>query len=187
MDIPWGSDIANRFITNVSLVTTNGSHGHNIMACEWMQQLSYRPALIGISLSPRHASFENIRETKEFGLAIASTNQSILCSVAGKESGKKVNKISISEELGYKFHPAKKIKALLLEGASANLECKLLKDIPMGDHTLFVGDVIEGHVIPEEKSLSHHSGKYWEMTSVLEKPSIETREKIKTLFEKYKK
>lgn len=187
MEITWGSDIANRFITNVGLVTTNGSHGHNIMACEWTQQLSYRPALIGISLNPRHASFENIRETKEFGLAIASTHQAVLCSVAGNESGKKVNKITIAQELGYTFYPAKKINTLLPEGASVNLECKLVKEIPIGDHTLFVGEVIEGNIIPEERSLSYHCGKYWEMTSVLEKPTSELREKIKMLFEKHKK
>ena len=187
MDIPWGSDIANRFITNVGLVTTHGTHGHNIMACEWTHHLSYKPALIGIALHPRHASYDNIRESKEFGISLTSTLQSVLASVAGKESGKKVNKVSIAEELGFNFYTAKKIGVMMVQDASVNLECKLFQEIPLGDHTLFVGEVIEGSVHPEEKPLSYHSGKYWDMTSVLEKPTNELREQIKILFEKHKK
>src|ERR1051325_1484955 len=120
MDIPWGSDIAFRFITNVGLVTTNGPYGHNIMACEWTHHLSYKPALVGVSLHPRHASFDNIKTTKEFGICIASTHQTILSSLAGRESGKIFNKIKIAEELGFTFSPAKKINTLLVEGEKVN-------------------------------------------------------------------
>ena len=187
MDIPWGSDIANRFITNVGLVTTHGTHGHNIMACEWTHHLSYKPALIGISLHPRHASHNHIKETKEFGIAITSIHQSVLSSLAGKDSGKKFNKIKIAEELGYKFFPAKNINVMMIENASVNLECKLHQEIPLGDHTLFVGEVIAASFSPEAKPLAYHAGKYWDMTSTLEKSSDELREKIKNLFEKYKK
>ena len=187
MDIPWGSDIANRFITNVGLVTTHGVHGHNIMACEWTHHLSYKPALIGISLHPRHASFANIKETKEFGISITSTQQSVLASVAGRESGKIFNKIKVAEELGFKFYPAKTIGALMVQDAAVNLECKLFQEIALGDHTLFVGEVIEGSLTAEEKPLAYHYGKYWDMTTTLEKPVPEMREKIKNLFEKYKK
>ena len=188
MDIPWGSDIAHRFITNVGLVTTHGAiHGHNIMACEWTHHLSYKPALVGISLHPRHASFDNIKASKEFGINLTSIHQSVLSSVAGKESGKIFNKIKVAEELGFKFYPAKNIGTMMVQGASVNLECKLFQEIPLGDHTLFVGEVLEGSLNPEEKPLSYHSGKYWEMTSTLEKSNPELREKIKMLFEKHKK
>ena len=187
MEIPWGSDIANCFITNVGLITTHGIHGHNIMACEWTHHLSYKPALIGISVSPRHATHDHIKTTKEFGVCIASKDQSVLSSIAGKESGKIVDKIKIAEELGFKFSPAKNINAMMIEGASVNLECKLHQEILLGDHTFFVGEVIEGGFNPEAKPLAYHAGKYFDMTSTLEKPSAEVREKIKILFEKYKK
>lgn len=187
MDIPWGSDIANRFITNVGLVTTNGTYGHNVMACEWTHHLSYKPALIGVSVNPRHATYGNIKATKEFGVCVASTLQSVLSSITGKESGKRFDKIKIAEELGIKFSPAKKINTMMIEGASVSLECKLHQEIVLGDHTLFVGEVIEGSFNPEVKPLAYHRGKYWDMTTILEKPSPELTEKIKVLFEKHKK
>jgi len=187
MDIPWGSNIANSFVTNVGLVTSYGTHGHNIMACEWTHHLSYKPGLIGVSVHPRHATHDNIKETKEFGICIASVQQSVLSSVAGKDSGKKFDKMKILEELGFKFFSAKKIRAMLVEGTAVCMECKLHSEIPLGDHTLFVGEVIESVFNPEEKPLAYHGGKYQEMTSAPEKPSAGLREKINLLFEKHKK
>ena len=187
MKIPWGSEIANRFITNVGLITTYGDHGHNIMACEWTHHLSYDPALVGIALHPRHATHAHIKASKEFGICIASIHQSELSSIAGKGSGKIYNKINIAKELGYDFVSSKKINALMVAGASANLECILHQEIHLGDHTLFVGEVIEGSFTAETKPLGYHAGKYWEMSSSLVKPSEIQRGKINLLFEKYKK
>ena len=182
MEIHWGSDIANRFITNVGLVTSNGVHGHNIMACEWTFQISYKPGLVGIGINPRHATHDNIKDTKEFGVCIASAHQSWLSAIAGKETGKRYDKIKVAEAMGFKFYPAKTIDVLLTEGASANLECKLFREISLGDHTIFIGEVLEGSVTADVKPLAYHSGKYWEMVSPLDKPSGEIREKIKELF-----
>ncbi len=187
MNIPWGSDIANRFITNIGLVTTNGIHGHNIMACEWTFHLSYGPALIGVSVNQRHATHIHIRETKEFGVCIASINQSMLSSIAGRGSGKMFDKIKVAEKLGFKFSPAKSINVMMPEGSAVNLECKLFSEIALGDHTLFVGEVIEGSVNPQEKPLAYHSGRYWDMVAAQEKPSAEVREKIKMLIEQHVK
>jgi len=185
MDIPWGSEISNRFITNIGLVTSNGVHGHNIMACEWTYQLSYKPALIGVLINPRHSSHANIEETKEFGVCIASTHQTVLSSVAGKASGNKHDKIKIAEELGFTFSLAKTINVMMPESAASRMECKLVNKITLGDHTLFVGEVMAGSFNTEVKPLAHHAGKYWDMTSTLEKPTTELREKVKILFEKF--
>jgi flavin reductase (DIM6/NTAB) family NADH-FMN oxidoreductase RutF len=68
-----------------------------------------------------------------------------------------------------------------------NLECKLFSEIVLGDHTLFVGEVVEGNVNPEEKPLAYHLGRYWDMVAALEKPSAEVREKIKALIEQHVK
>lgn len=187
MDIPWGSEIATKFITNVGLVTSDGVHGQNIMACEWTHHLSYKPALIAVCLHPRHASFDNIRETKEFGLCIASTKQTVLASVAGRESGKNFNKIKILEELGFQFYPAKNIKPMLVKDAVVAFECKLFQEIPLGDHTMFVGEIIEASLTPQKEPLAYHQGKYWAMNQPLEKPSNEMRERIKSLFEANKR
>jgi flavin reductase (DIM6/NTAB) family NADH-FMN oxidoreductase RutF len=187
MDILFGSDIANCFITNVGLVASNGPHGQNIMACEWTFHLSYRPAIIGIGINPRHATHDNIKATGEFAVCIASIHQSVLSSIAGRETGKTHDKIKVAESMGVVFSPAKTIDVLLPAGVAAWMECKLHSEIALGDHTLFAGEVVDGGVNASEKPIAYHSGRYWDMVSSLEKPSADVREKIKLLFTQNKK
>ena len=42
--------------------------------------------------------------------------------------------------------PAKKVKAPIIRECIAHLECKVVKEITIGDHTLFLGKVIAAYV-----------------------------------------
>lgn len=186
MDIQWGSEISEKFTTNVGLITSDGPHGPNIMSAEWTHHVSYRPGLIAIHLGHRKATLENIRETKEFGVNITSMDQNIIASVSGSTTGREVDKISALKELGFKFYPAKKIKTLMVEGAAMNAECKLIKEIELGDHVMLVGDVIEASASDKE-SLAYHKGKYWIMDNNVKKPSDKERGRIREILEKHRK
>ena len=50
MELPWNDPRSNKFVTIIGLITSSGSSGPNIMACEWTYHLSYKPELIAISL-----------------------------------------------------------------------------------------------------------------------------------------
>ena len=52
MEVPWNDPRSNKFVTIIWLITSSGSSGPNIMACEWTHHLSYKPELIVISLGP---------------------------------------------------------------------------------------------------------------------------------------
>ena len=139
MDLPWGDERTKQFITNVGLITSTGPHGNNIMAAEWTHHISYSPGLIAVCIRPSDASYENIHATKEFGVNIAATDQATLASVAGGSTGREVDKIAALKELGFTFSKAKQIKSLMVEGAVLIIECKVVKEISLGDHILFVG------------------------------------------------
>lgn len=186
MDLPWGDERTEKFITNVGLVTSDGPFGSNVMAVEWTHHISYKPGLIAISLGPNKATVQNIRESKEFGVNICSVDQSVLASVSGGYSAKEFDKIGALKELGFKFYKAKKIKPLLIEGAAMNAECKLIKEISLGDHIMFFGEVVQATASTMEP-LAYFNGKYWKMTQTLQKPSDEERAKIRAVVEKYKK
>jgi flavin reductase (DIM6/NTAB) family NADH-FMN oxidoreductase RutF len=187
MDIPWGSEISNKFITNIGLITTTGPHGQDVMAAEWTHHVSYRPGLIAVSVGPSHATHENIAQTEEFGISICSTDQTVLSSISGGYSAREYDKISALQELGFEFYPAKTIKTLMVKGACANIECRLFKTIPLGDHTMFVGEATEGVSDATKEPLSYHAGKYWKMSMNLPKPSQQEREKIRSILEKYRR
>jgi flavin reductase (DIM6/NTAB) family NADH-FMN oxidoreductase RutF len=185
MDLPWGDERCKKFITNVGLVTSNGPNGENIMACEWTHHISYSPGLIAVCLRSGKATHENISETKEFGVSITATDQSIMASVAGGSSGKDVDKIRALEELGFKFCKAKKINTLMVEGAVVNIECKLVEKLDLGSHTMFVGEVQEATLNDGKEPLAYHGGKYFKIGEQIGKPSEDVLQKIKELVKKY--
>ena len=186
-DLPWGSEQSFAFITNVGLITSSGPNGQNIMAAEWTHQISYEPGMVAICIGDESATAENIRKTKEFGISISSIDQNVLVSVAGGASGKNTDKIKVLEELGFKFHKAKKIKALMVDGAVLNVECKLINEMPLGDHIMFVGEALEASVNKNKEPLALHKGMYWKMTETIQKPSPEARGNIKKIIEKFSK
>lgn len=185
MNISWGSDEAHKFVTNVGLITSNGPHGPNIMACEWTHHVSYSPGLIAVCIGFDSTTNANIKKTKEFGVSLCSVEQSVLSSIAGSSSGKETDKIKALEEMGFKFYKAKKIAAPMVKDAALNVECKLFKEIVLGDHTMFVGEAVA--VDSGKEPLAFHGGRYWKLTQTLEKPSEKEREEFKKIIEKHKK
>ena len=60
----------------------------------------------------------------------------------GKTSGRDVDKF---KESGLTPAPAKKVKVPIIKECVAHLECNLLNQFEIGDHTLFVGEVIAAY------------------------------------------
>lgn len=187
MDLPWGDEISVKFITNVGLITTDGPIGPNVMACEWTHHISYKPGLIAVCIHQRDATDKNIEATKEFGVNLCSTDQSVMASVAGGYTGKKHNKVDALKKLGFEFYEAKKIKPPMIKGASVNIECKLFKKMKLGSHIMFVGEVVEASNNPGKEPLAYHKGKYWIIDKNVEKPSDEERERTKKTINEFKR
>ena len=187
MDLPFGSDASKAFLTNVGLITSNGPWGPNVMSAEWTHHISYEPGLIAICPSKKSATYENIHASKEFGVSIASSDQNVLTSVAGNYTGKKVNKIELLKELGFRFYQATSIKAPMVEGTTLNVECKLIDERAMGDHMLLIGEALEVSAHPEKTSIILSKGKYWHFGEQISKPPQKELDRIDTIVEAHGK
>jgi len=185
VDLTWNDERSNQFLTNVGLIRSDGPFGQNVMACEWTHHISDQPGLIAVSLGHTKATVENIRTSKEFGVNLCASDQSILASVAGGYTGSMYDKVNALKEIGFEFYKAKKINSLMVKEAALNIECRLYKEITLGDHITFVGEVVEASNNPDKVPLAYHKGKYWAMDTNLVKPSMEERERIKKVVEKY--
>jgi len=168
MDIPWGSKEYHKFATNVGLITSNGPHGHNIMAAEWTHHISYSPGLVMINIGFDKATEINIKKSKEFGVSIAADDQNIISSIAGGNSGKNVNKINVLKDMGFEFYKAGKIDVLMVKGAALNAEFRVVKAEKMGDHTAFTGEAVEMNA-GEKNPIIYSGGKYWMLDRQVEK------------------
>ena len=187
MDLPWGDEKTVQFITNVGLITSSGPYNDNIMSAEWTHHVSYSPGLIAVCVGHDKATLANIQKTKEFGISICATGQNVMASIAGGSSGKNVDKIKVLKELGFKFYNAKKIKPLMVDGAVLSIECRLFKEIELGDHVMLVGEVVETSLNKSKEPLAYHKGKYWKLGENIPRPSQDEMEKIKKIVEKHSK
>jgi flavin reductase (DIM6/NTAB) family NADH-FMN oxidoreductase RutF len=144
-----------QFTTGVSLVTTRGRGGDNVMAAEWTFHVSYNPFLISVHIRPGKATHTAIEESQEFGVNLVSEDQVNAMSLAGHFSGHEVDKFS--SDL-FDTYPAEKIGAPMIRGALLNAECRVVQQIPMGDHTAFVGEVIAFSVDGSKGPVILHKG-----------------------------
>jgi len=179
-------DPMSQFVTNVGLITSRGVLGDNIMACEWTHHISYEPELIIVAIRKGKTTYDNILASNEFGVSIASIDQNWVSSTAGNSHGVDYDKVGAMSEMGVEFYEAEKIKTLMVSGSSANLECKLVQYIDIGDHPIFIGEVVKQSKT-DKKPILYHLEKYFHLGERVTKTPQEMREKRKAILEKYKR
>ena len=186
MDLSWGDSTTRQFITNVGLITSDGVYGPNVMSAEWTYLIAYKPATLAISIGKDTATFSNIKENKEFGVSLCSSEQSVMASVSGAYTGKDVDKIAALGELGFTFYKAKKIGVPMVRLAAANIECELSQQIIFGENAVMIGGIVESSVSGKDP-LAYHRGAYWTMSQRLERSSEEDRKKVREIVESHRK
>jgi flavin reductase (DIM6/NTAB) family NADH-FMN oxidoreductase RutF len=114
----------------------------NIITLAWCMPVSIKPPLLVVSIAPRRHSHKLIEETKEFVVNIPTmkyVKETLFC---GRRSGKGLDKF---KETKFTPLPAKTVKAPIIKECIAHLECKLYKKITAGDHTLFIGEILDAY------------------------------------------
>jgi len=154
------------FATTVALITTRGPNGPNVMAAEWTYLVSHEPFLILVVVEGSNATHTLIRETREFGVNLASEEQVTAMSFAGHFTKRETDKLS--SEL-FEPIPANRIRAPLLAGSVLRAECRLVREIPLGAHTGFLGEVLEVAVDPGKRPIILHRGPH-RLGSRIERP-----------------
>ena len=75
----------------------------------------------------------------------------------------------------------------MVEGAALNVECKLVKTIELGDHTMFIGEAVEVHQVSAKEPLVYHGQKYWKFGSDIPRPPEQEMARIKSIVERHAK
>jgi flavin reductase (DIM6/NTAB) family NADH-FMN oxidoreductase RutF len=125
------------------LVSCVGKIGKpNIITLAWAMPTSHNPPLVAVSIAPARYSHSLIEETEEFVVNIPTMDilkETLFC---GRTSGKYRDKF---KETGLTPLPSRKVKPPIIKECVAHLECKLHSHFATGDHTIFVGEVIEAY------------------------------------------
>jgi flavin reductase (DIM6/NTAB) family NADH-FMN oxidoreductase RutF len=131
----------------VLAVTIDKNKRPNIIGLGWWTFTSIDPKMVAISIGKQRYSHECIEYCKEFVLCFPSKNQKKEAWFCGTNSGIDVDKF---QESGFKKAPSKIVKPPIIKGSTVAYECKVVKKVDTGDHTLYIGEVMAIHGIIEK-------------------------------------
>ena len=142
MKIEVEKTAASRLINCGELILVTAGHKDKvtITPCAWHMPISKSPAALGVALAKKHFSSELIKKSGEFAINIPDwplLDRVIDC---GKCSGREVDKfkkINLTKVKGCAIS-----KAPLVGECIGNIECTLLDIKDVGDHFIFIGEIL---------------------------------------------
>jgi flavin reductase (DIM6/NTAB) family NADH-FMN oxidoreductase RutF len=133
-----GYERAFRTIHNgVFVVTSKEGDKLNGMTAAWVTRVSFNPPLVAVSIGKTRYSHGMLERSGVFAINILSEGQVALGKHFGFKSGRKTDKLK-----GIEYTTAK-TGSPILEGISGFLDCRVVGSCDAGDHTIFVGEVVD--------------------------------------------
>jgi flavin reductase (DIM6/NTAB) family NADH-FMN oxidoreductase RutF len=106
-------------------------------------QVAAQPPLVAVSLNCQNLTHELVQETKKFSVAVISQEAPLkFIGLFGFNCGRSLEKYS---GLKYEINPSGTPK--LLDHSLAHLDVEVTQAVPLGTHTLFIGQVVESQVL----------------------------------------
>jgi flavin reductase (DIM6/NTAB) family NADH-FMN oxidoreductase RutF len=128
-------------VHGVYVVTTQAGGKVNGMTAAWVSQVSLKPLLVMVSIAPARYTHTLIKESGIFAINVLTKDQAELAKRFGFKSGRQIDKFA-----GLDYLTAS-TGAPILPQAYAYLDMKLAHAHAAGDHTLFVGEVLEAKIL----------------------------------------
>ncbi|HEX7831298.1 MAG TPA: flavin reductase family protein [Thermoanaerobaculia bacterium] len=142
------------FASGVTVVTTEHEGTRFGMTVASFASLSLHPPLVLVCIEKNVKSHDAIANAKKFGVSILSKEQADISNRFASRRDDKFEGVAVrTGELGVP----------LIDGALCALECKLHASLPGGDHTIFVGEVVDAQS-NESAPLVYFRSGYRELT-----------------------
>jgi flavin reductase (DIM6/NTAB) family NADH-FMN oxidoreductase RutF len=138
--------------SNVVVVGVQDNERRNVMPVAWSTTLSYDPFLYGVSIGVNRHSHSLLSKTDAFTVNFMDFKDSRTVRSLGRSSGAEMDKIA---EFKLPVHAGEKVPSPVLDNAYCTFECVKKDQLLLGDHTLFVGEVVLMHVAENAATLEN--------------------------------
>lgn len=143
--------VLGHFASGVTVVTTEHAGQLYGMTVSSFASLSLNPPLVLICIDKALPTHDALQEAQHFAINILSKQQEHL---SRRFATRELDKFQgVAYTLG-------QLSAPLLDGTLAVIECRLHASYPGGDHTIFVGEVIDAQVGEGVPLLYYRRGYY---------------------------
>ncbi len=124
-------------LNGVFVITTKRGDKVNGMTAAWVARSSFNPPMLSISIGKTRYSHDLIKESGVFAVNILSEKQIAQGKHFGFKSGRKTDKFKDIE------YTTCKTGSPILKDIAGYLDCKVVNSCDAGDHTIFVGEVLD--------------------------------------------
>jgi flavin reductase (DIM6/NTAB) family NADH-FMN oxidoreductase RutF len=148
MDAAAKKTVLRLFPYGLYAVTVAHGDERNGFTANWLTQASFEPPMVMVAVENDGKSIGLIRASGVFTINVYASGQRELAGQLGRSFARNPQKI---EQVAH--HPGAN-GCPILEDALGYLECRVAGELPAGDHTVFVGEIVEAGVLREGEALT---------------------------------
>jgi rubredoxin/flavin reductase (DIM6/NTAB) family NADH-FMN oxidoreductase RutF len=133
------------------IVASRKGEKSNAQIANTVFQVISEPPTIAVSISKQNLTHEYIKDSKVFTVSILSKKTPLkFIGYFGFKSGKDLDKCT---DIGYKIGITG--SHIILENSIGYLEAKLINQIDVRTHTIFIGEIIDAKLINDEEPMTY--------------------------------
>ena len=125
-----------------AVIVVKSGDSIDALACAWYSAVSFDPPLFAVSIAPKRYSYQMLKKSREFTANFLEFDNVGTIAALGRTSGREIDKFSAYR---IKTLPSTEIETPVLKEAYAAYECRIVKRHRIGDHDLFIGEVLAVH------------------------------------------
>jgi flavin reductase (DIM6/NTAB) family NADH-FMN oxidoreductase RutF len=146
--------IIGHFATGITVVTTAHEGRLHAITANALTSVSLNPLLLLVCVDKEAHAHAELERSGRFAVNVLSEEQEELSRLFATKAEPEAGSLR-----GAPFHLS--VSGLpLLDGCLAYLECEVADRCVGGDHTIFIGSVVDGEVVSEEPPLLYFRGGY---------------------------
>jgi len=132
-----------RIVHGVYVISTKHEDRINAMTAAWVSRASFDPPLVTISVGKTRFTHDMIKGSGVFAVNVLSPDVISTARHFGLKSGRKTDKFA-----GVEYFTSV-TGSPILKDCVAWMDCTVVTACDAGDHTLFIGEVLDGGVLRE--------------------------------------
>ncbi|PTQ53116.1 MAG: hypothetical protein BLITH_0196 [Brockia lithotrophica] len=122
------------------VVGTKGEHGPNAFAANWLTQVSFEPPRVALAAKKGSRSEEEIATSGVFSVNFLPAGAKEFAQTFFGPVREEEGKLG-----GYAFRPGI-TSCPIFDDAVSYIECRVVERVDVGDHVLYVGEVVDAGV-----------------------------------------
>lgn len=124
---------------------------YNACVINTLSQVTQTPERVSVTVLKSNLTHDMVQESKQFSVSVLGKHAELdMIARFGFQSGREVDKL-----VDFPYHVDTLDNPVIEVGAVATMSCKVINEIDLGTHTLFIGDVVEARNLDKEEPMTY--------------------------------